>query len=66
MSYWFGDPHTLVLARVPTDLRYPRKHGRLRVKIGNCFRRVRYSAHAFGVKTEIFSGFNPITGQVVQ
>jgi hypothetical protein len=37
MSYWFEDPHTLVLARAPTDLRNPRKHGRLRVKSATAF-----------------------------
>ena len=37
MSDWFGDPHTLVLARAPIDLRYPRKHGRLRVKSATAF-----------------------------
>jgi hypothetical protein len=25
MSYWFGEPHTLVLARARIDLRNPRK-----------------------------------------
>ena len=65
MSDWFGDPHTLVLARAPIDL--PIRGSMVDyAKIGNRFRRVRFSAYAFGVKTEISSGFSPITGQVVQ
>jgi hypothetical protein len=32
MSYWFEEPHTLVLARARIDLRNPRKRDRLRAK----------------------------------
>ena len=32
MSYWFEQPHTLVLACSPIDLRNPRKRDRLRAK----------------------------------
>jgi hypothetical protein len=32
MSYWFEEPHTLVLARAGIDLRNPRKRDRPRVK----------------------------------
>ena len=66
MSYWFGDPHTLVLPACPDRFTQFVEACSTTRKIGNRFRRVRYSAHAFGVKTEISSGFSPITGQVVQ
>ena len=48
MSYWFGDPYTLVLPRAPIDRRNSWKHARLRVKSATAFAcRVRYGAHAF-------------------
>ena len=37
MSYWFEDPHTLVLSRATIKLRNPRKHDRLRVKSAIAF-----------------------------
>jgi hypothetical protein len=67
MSYWFEDPHTLVLARAPDRFTQSAEAGSTTRKIGNRFRRVRSSAHAFvAVRTECCSGFSPITGQAAQ
>jgi hypothetical protein len=40
MSYWFGDPHTLVLVRARIDLLNPRKRDRLRAKSEAAFETV--------------------------
>jgi hypothetical protein len=53
MSYWFDDPHTLVLSRASIELRNPGKAWSTTRKIGKRFRRVRSSEHAFAVRTEM-------------
>jgi hypothetical protein len=56
MSYWFEEPHTLVLPHAPMDLRNPRKRDRLRAK-WEIVPAVRALAPmAFAVITEICSG----------
>ena len=54
MSYWFEDPHTLVLVACPDRFTQSAEAWSTTRKIGNRFRRVRYSAHAFAVKTRDF------------
>ena len=67
MSYWFGDPHTLVLPACPDRFTQFVEAWSTTRKIGNrfrtpstlrrtCLRRVRYSAHAFAVRTEMLLG----------
>jgi hypothetical protein len=56
MSYWFEDPHTLVLARAPIDLRNPRKHGRLRAKSTTAFAECAPAPMLWAVRSEMLLG----------
>ena len=53
MSYWFEEPHTLVLARARIDLRNPRKRDRLRAESETAFAERALAPMLLAVRTEM-------------
>ena len=53
MSYWFDDPHTFGFIACFDRVTQSGKAWSTTRKIGKRFRRVRSSAHAFAVRTEM-------------